>query len=118
MTYSLKPWLEPWEQELNRKLLTIGERKTLFFKHEVEELERGDLQTRTQGLKEQFFNGKISLDEWRALDNQAPIGGPAGKIHFVQQAMIPVEIAAKGPPSAWSSSCASLRLSAWTAGRT
>jgi HK97 family phage portal protein len=94
--YSLMPWLVLWEQELNRKLLSPEERRTLFFRHVVDGLERGDLTTRTQALKEQFFNGKITLNEWRALDDQNPIG-PEGDLHFVQQAMIPLEIAAKGP---------------------
>lgn len=97
--YSLMRWLVPWEEELNRKLLSTEERKTLFFRHVVDGLERGDLQTRTAALKEQFFNGKLTLNEWRALDDQNPIG-PVGDIHFVQQAMIPVEIAAKGPQEA------------------
>jgi HK97 family phage portal protein len=101
--YSLMRWLVPWEQELNKKLLAADERRTLFFRHVVDGLERGDLQTRTNALKEQFFNGKISLNEWKAKDDEKPIG-PAGDIHFVQQAMIPVEIAAKGPqPTAPSS---------------
>ncbi len=95
--YSLMRWLVPVEQELNRKLLTSEERKTLYFKHVVEGLERGDFQTRTNALKEQFFNGKITLNEWRALDDQNPIEGKEGDLHFVQQAMVPLDIAAKGP---------------------
>jgi methyl-accepting chemotaxis protein len=95
--WTLRPWLVAWEQELNRKLLTTEERKVYYFCHDLDDLERGDLQSRTAAYKEQFFNGKISLDEWRAKDNERPIGSPAGKIHFVQQAMIPVEIAAEGP---------------------
>jgi HK97 family phage portal protein len=94
--YSLMRWLVLQEQELNRKLLSPDERKTLFFRHNVDALERGDLTSRTNAGKEQFFNGKISLNEWRALDDQNPIG-PEGDIHFVQQAMIPVDLAAKGP---------------------
>ena len=98
--YGLMRWLVPWEQELNRKLLSADERRTLYFRHVVDGLERGDLQTRTNALKEQFFNGKITLDEWRAFDEQNPIGSPAGKTHFVQQAMIPVDLALKGPQPA------------------
>lgn len=94
--YSLMRWLVPFEQELDRKLLSAEERKTLFFRHVVDGLERGDLQTRTMAGKEQFFNGKITLNEWRGLDDQNPIG-PLGDIHWVQQAMVPLEIAAKGP---------------------
>jgi len=95
--YSLMRWLVLWEQEINRKLLTENEQKRFFARHVVDALERGDLASRTAALKDQFFNGKINLDEWRALDEENPIPGGAGKIHFVQQAMIPVDMAAKGP---------------------
>lgn len=95
--WTLRPWLIAWEQELNRKLLTFEERKTLYFCHDLDDLERGDLASRTAAYKDQFFNGKLTLDEWRATDNQKPVGTPAGKMHFVQQAMIPLDIAAEGP---------------------
>lgn len=95
--WTLRPWLVAWEQELNRKLLSREERKTLYFQHDLEDLETGDLLSRTAAYKEQFFNGKITLNEWRAKDKQRPIG-PVGDINFVQQAMIPVERAAEGPP--------------------
>lgn len=95
--FSLMPWLILWEQELSRKLLMPDERRTYFFRHNVDALERGDLSTRTNALKEQFFNGKITLNEWRALDDQNPIDGPGGNLHFVQQAMVPLEVAVKGP---------------------
>jgi HK97 family phage portal protein len=94
--WTLRPWLVAEAQELDRKVLVPEERKTLYFHHDLKDLERGDLQTRTNAFKEQFFNGKISLNEWRAEDDEKPIG-PAGDIHFVQQAMIPVDMAAKGP---------------------
>jgi HK97 family phage portal protein len=94
--WTLRPWLVAWEQELNRKLLSVEERKTLYFFHNLDDLERGDLQARTMAFKEQFFNGKLTLNEWRAKDDEKPIG-PEGDVHFVQQAMIPLEMAAKGP---------------------
>lgn len=98
--FSLMRWLVIIEQELNRKLLTKEERRTMYFKHIVEGLERADIATRTAALKDRFFNGSLSLNRWLELEDENPIG-PAGDIHFVQQAMIPVEIAAKGPqPSA------------------
>lgn len=95
--WTLRPWLVAWEQELNRKLLMPEERRTLYFHHDLDDLERGDLPTRTQAMKEKFFNGEITLDEWRASDDLPPLPKGLGKIHFVQQAMVPLEIAAKGP---------------------
>lgn len=97
--YTLMRWTIPFEQELNRKLLTAEERKTMEFLHVFEGLERADIKTRTDALKEQFFNGEITLNEWRALENRASIG-PLGDLHFVQSAMVTLEQAAKGPQQA------------------
>lgn len=98
--FSLMRWLVLWEQEINRKLLTKEERQAGYFsKHIVEALERGDITTRTAALKDQFFNGSLTLNQWCALEDRNPIG-PVGDIHWVQQAMIPVELAAMGPQQA------------------
>lgn len=97
--YSLMRWLVVWEQELNRKLLTPEEQKTMYFKHNVDALERGDLASRTAAFQVELFNGKKSINEWRALDEENPIA-EGGDTHWVQQPMIPVEIAMKGPQEA------------------
>lgn len=94
--YSLMRWIVLWEQELNKKLLTQEERKTLYFKHVVEGLERADITTRTTALQQQFFNGALTLNQWLALEDRNPIG-PLGDLHWLQQAMVPLEIAAQGP---------------------
>lgn len=94
--YSLMRWLVLWEQELNKKLLTPEERKTYFFKHVVEGLERADVTTRTTALAQQFFNGALTLNQWLALEDRNPIGD-LGDLHWIQQAMVPLEVAAKGP---------------------
>jgi HK97 family phage portal protein len=94
--YSLMRWLVLWEQELNKKLLTPEERKSLYFKHVVEGLERADITTRTNALQQQFFNGALTLNQWLALEDRNPIG-PLGDLHWLQQAMVPLEMAAKGP---------------------
>lgn len=95
--YSLMRWLVLWEQEINRKLLTGEEQKTMFARHVVDALERGDLASRTAAFKEEVFNGKKTINEWRGMDDENPIG-PLGDLHWVQSAMVPLEIAAKGPP--------------------
>lgn len=95
--YSLMRWIRVWEQEIWRKLLTPAQQKAGFYaKFNVDALERADLQNRTQALKEQFFNGEISINEWRDLEDRDPIG-PLGDVHFVQSAMVPLEIAVEGP---------------------
>lgn len=97
--YSLMRWLVLWEQEINRKLLTEEEQKTMYARHVVDALERGDKPTRTAALQQEFFNGKLTINEWRALDDQNPIG-PEGDVHFVQSAMIPIANAANPPQDA------------------
>lgn len=95
--YSLLPWLKMWEQEIWRKLLTKQQQDAGWFaKFTVDALERGDATTRTQALQQRFFNGSLTLNEWREIEDCNPIG-PEGDIHFVQSAMIPLEFAAKGP---------------------
>lgn len=97
--FSLMPWIVVWEQEIWRKLLSEADQENYYASHVVEGLERADIQTRTNALKDQFFNGSLTLNQWMALENRNPIG-PVGDIHWVQQAMIPVELAAKGPQPA------------------
>ena len=47
--YTLDPWVMRWEQSLSRALFTEEEKKTLFFKFNVEGLLRGDYQSRMNG---------------------------------------------------------------------
>lgn len=96
VTYSLMPWLCLWEQECNRKLLTAEERKVYFVKFNVDALMRGDMASRTAASVQQVFNGLLTLNQWAEREDMNPIG-PLGDLHFVQSAMVPLEIAAKGP---------------------
>lgn len=95
--YSLLPWLKLWEQEIWRKLLTEKQRrKGWYAKFCVDALERGDLTSRTAAIAQQFFNGAITLNQWAELEDRPPIG-ELGDIHFIQSAMVPLEVAAEGP---------------------
>ena len=47
--YTLDPWVVRWEQSLSRALFTEDEKKTYFFRFNVEGLLRGDYQSRMQG---------------------------------------------------------------------
>ena len=94
--YSLMPWLKLWEQEIKRKLLTEDEQADYYAKFVVDALERGDKASRTEANVKEFFNGMLTLNQWAEREDMNPIG-PLGDVHFVQQAMIPLELAAKGP---------------------
>ena len=93
--YSLMPWLKLWEQEIWRKLLTREEQSTYYAKFVVDALERGDKPSRTEANVKEFFNGMLTLNQWASREDMNPIG-PLGDVHFVQQAMIPLEQAANG----------------------
>jgi HK97 family phage portal protein len=104
--YSLIQWLKLWEQEVWRKLLTQREQDTHYAKFVVDALERGNLESRTEAGVKKFFNGLWTLNDWAKQEDMNPIEETAqvdgktvslGDLHFVQQAMIPLSMAAKGP---------------------
>lgn len=96
--HCLLPWLKLWEQEIWRKLLTTKQqRKGFFAKFNVDALQRGDMVTRTTALSQQFFNGALTQNQWAKIEDRPPLG-EVGDIHFVQSAMVPLKIAAEGPP--------------------
>jgi len=95
--FSLLFWIKLWEQEVWRKLLTPAQRASGYYaKFTVDALERGDLTSRTAALSKQFFNGLLTLNQWAKFEDRPPIG-PLGDTHFVQSAMVPLEMAAQGP---------------------
>lgn len=69
VTYTMLPWLTRWEQELNRKLLTVEERKTLFFKFNVTGLLRGDQKTRFDSYHAAITDGWLTRNEARNLED-------------------------------------------------
>lgn len=103
--YSLIQWLKLWEQEVWRKLLSPAEQQTHYAKFVVDALERGNLATRTEAGVKKFFNGLFTLNQWAEQEDMNPITETVeidgervnmGDMHFVQQAMIPLAMAAKG----------------------
>jgi HK97 family phage portal protein len=98
VTDTLIPWLTRWEQEINRKL--IGEDETLYAKHEVNGLMRGDAQARGQFYSQLFQIGVLTVNEIRRLEDIEPSKDPAADKHFVQGALVPIGDAGKSHPSA------------------
>ena len=107
--YSLIQWLKLWEQETASKLLTLREQETHYAKFVVDALERGNLANRTEAAVKKFFNGHWTLNDWAEKEDMNPVTETVeidgetknlGDIRFVQQAMIPLAMAAKGPQQA------------------
>tara|TARA_R110000824_G_scaffold161138_1_gene336339 strand:+ start:2149 stop:3648 length:1500 start_codon:yes stop_codon:yes gene_type:complete len=72
VTYSLRPWLVRWEQEIKRKLFLTD---TFFSEFLVDGLLRGDAKTRYDGYKVARETGWLSVNEIRALENLNPVDG-------------------------------------------
>ena len=72
VTYSLRPWLVRWEQEIRRKLFSND---VYFSEFQVDGLLRGDAKTRYDGYRIARETGWLSVNEIRALENLEPVDG-------------------------------------------
>lgn len=76
LRYSIAPWLVKWEQELNRKLLTEGERASgYYFKFNSGGLLRGTQKERYEAYGKGIGDGWLSRNEVRALEDLDPVDG-------------------------------------------
>jgi HK97 family phage portal protein len=72
-------WLCLWEQEIDRQLLTEGEKGRYYAKHNVAALERGDLKTRFEAYGIGLEKGFMYADQVADLEDWNPIPNGAGK---------------------------------------
>ena len=72
VTYSLRPWLVRWEQEVRRKLFADD---VYFSEFLIDGLLRGDTKTRYDGYKVARETGWLSVNEIRSLENLNPVEG-------------------------------------------
>jgi HK97 family phage portal protein len=72
VTYSLRPWLVRWEQEIKRKLFIDD---VYFSEFLVDGLLRGDTKTRYDGYKIARETGWLSVNEIRSLENLNGVDG-------------------------------------------
>jgi HK97 family phage portal protein len=90
--YTLDPWIIRWEQSLNRSLLNVDEKKTYFFKFNVEGLLRGDYQSRMNGYAIARQNGWMSANDIRELENLDKIPAEeGGDLYLVNGNMLPLK---------------------------
>lgn len=89
--YTLDPWIIRWEQSLNRALLNVDEKKTYFFKFNVEGLLRGDYQSRMNGYAIARQNGWMSANDIRELENLDKIPAvEGGDLYLINGNMLPL----------------------------
>jgi HK97 family phage portal protein len=85
---TLSTWINRWEQELRRCVLTPAERAAGFcFRHDLKALLRGDFASRMAGYAMLLDKAVASPDEVRDLEDWDPIPNGAGKAHHIQLAM-------------------------------
>ena len=90
--YTLDPWVIRWEQSLSRALFTPDEKKSYFFKFNVDGLLRGDYQSRMSGYATARQNGWMSANDIRELENQDRISAEqGGDLYLVNGNMLPLE---------------------------
>ena len=88
------PRIRRWEQELNSKLLSQVEREEYFFAFDLDELKRGDTQSRFNAYGTALANGWMSVNEVRAKENMNPIKG--GDIYLFPLNTAPISSLADG----------------------
>lgn len=100
LTDTVLPVLTKFEQEINRKLLTAEERKTLVIEFDTSVILRTDKTAEAAYLKDMTYIGAITPNEVRRRMNLAPLTN--GNTAFVQvnmqpldHAVLPVETPAK-----------------------
>lgn len=81
---TLMYWLVLWEQEIDRQLLTEGEKGRYYAKHNVSALERGDFKSRMEGYSIGLQNGFMNPDQVAGLEDWDPLPGGAGKAYHIQ----------------------------------
>ena len=94
--HTLRPWMANWEQRLRMTLLTEAEKKTHYFKHNTNDLLRGDLKSRYEAYAIGVQNGILSPNAALKKEDEPTYKG--GDTHFVNGNMIPVETAANRKP--------------------
>lgn len=88
-------WVTRWEQAMNWKLLTEGERKEgYFFKFNFDALLRPDAKTRSEMSWREWQQG-TPLNEIRMRDDLPPIEG--GDVAYVPVNMVPYQMAGLKP---------------------
>lgn len=76
VVWTIQPWVERWEQELERKLLTEAERAAGFYiKFNLNALLRGDMKARGQFYKDLYGIGSLNPNEVRELEDRNPYDG-------------------------------------------
>ncbi len=90
--YTLDPWVIRWEQTIHRSLLLLDEKSQYFVKFNLEELLRGDYQSRMNGYAIGRQNGWMSANDIRELENLDRIPAEeGGDLYLINGNMLPLK---------------------------
>lgn len=73
VVYSLAPWLARWESQLNAKLLSTGERRTMYWEFLRDALLQGDIQSRYAAYAVGRQWGWLSVNDVRRKENMRSV---------------------------------------------
>lgn len=76
----LMTWLEAFEQEADRKLLTEEEQDEYYFEHVTDALLRGDAKSRSEFMGQMLNNGVLTINEARDMSNLNPVATDLGEV--------------------------------------
>ena len=87
--HTIAPWARRIEQELAAKLLTTFEARDYYFKFNLSDLFRGDLQARANFYTQLLTHGVMTINEVRAQEELNPAQG--ADVHLVQSNLIALD---------------------------
>ena len=79
--HTISPWAKRIEQEIDRKLIQARERPQLYAKFNLNDLYRGDMQSRADFYTKMLQNGVLNINEVRSKEEMNPTEG--GDVHTV-----------------------------------
>lgn len=89
VTYTLLPWANRWEEELNLKLIKTSDQDDLYFEHEFNGLLRADSKSRAEYYRSLFSIATINPNHIAELENlPMPTNGDK---YYVQGAYVPTD---------------------------
>lgn len=99
-TFTLKPWVERWQQAINTRLIPEEERRTFYADIAMQALLEGDPEARSKFYKALWEMGVLSPNDIREKENLNPV--PDGDTYYVPMNFGPVgaDLPQLGPPQA------------------
>lgn len=91
VTYTIMPWVKRIEQEMESKILTSAQQKTLSIRLRIEGLLRGDMKSRYESYAIGSNNGFLSANDIREKEDMPPIEG--GDVYKVPVNLMPANTA-------------------------